>query len=430
MTSESDNSRPVPKVLASTELIEFSALESVDTLQVEKIYRVGEVIMRQGDAGDCAYFIQSGRVVINLQREDGTDLEMGQRGAGNLIGEMAIVDDGPRSATVTAIEDCQLLEISKADFSKAVTNANPIVGLVTKLILMRYRDILQRSENLREFVGVTTDLEQQERVYAEESQVLEAVCMANEFKVAVARKQLFLEYQPFIELESAKVVGFEALMRWRHPQNGAMCPDLFIPMAEDTGLIINATRWAVREACNTLRRIIDKSGDENLFISLNFSAQDFDDSSFLDELLLILRDTGIRPSQIQLEITERLLLRHSESVRQTLIQCRDQGMEIAMDDFGTGYSSLNYLQQYPVSTLKIDQSFIRNMITDNGVLGLVKSILSLSDNMGVSIIAEGVENQEQVDLLKSLRCQVAQGYYFSRPLAEDGAMLLLEPAYD
>lgn len=410
--------------------MELPTLDPVETLQVEKLYRAGEVIMRQGDPGDCAYFIQSGRVLISLKREDGVELEMGQRGAGSLIGEMAIVDDGPRSATVTATEDCRLLAISKADFGKAVKNANPIVGLVTKLILMRYRDILQRSENLREFVGVTTMLEQQERVYAEESKVLEAVRMANEFKVAVARKQLFLEYQPFIELESGNILGFEALMRWHHPDTGPMRPDLFIPMAEDTGLIIEATRWAFREACSALKRMIQLSGNDNLFVSVNFSAQDFDDPAFLDEVMFILHETGIRPSQIHMEITERLLLRHSELVRQTLVLCREQGIEIAIDDFGTGYSSLSYLHQYPVSTLKIDQSFIRNMTSDDGVLGLVKSILSLSDNMGLSIIAEGVENQEQVDLLKSLRCQVAQGYYFARPLAEAAASVMLECKHD
>lgn len=396
-----------------------------DAVQVEKLYRAGEFIMRQGEAGDCAYFIQSGRVQIVLRRADGSELEVGQRGAGSLIGEMAIVDDGPRSATVAALEDCRLLEISKADFSRAVKNANPIVGLVTKLILMRYRDLLQRSENVREFAGETTTIEQQELYHAEESRVLDAVRMANEFKVAVRRKELFLEYQPFIELNTGNILGFEALMRWMHPDTGPMRPDLFIPMAEDTGLIIEATRWAFRESCKTLKRMIAETGNQDLFISVNFSAQDFDDPAFLDEMLFILQETGIHPSQIHLEITERLLLRRSELVKKVLLQCRQYNMQIAIDDFGTGYSSLSYLHQYPVTTLKIDQSFVRDMTTDSGALGLVKSILSLSENMGLSIIAEGVETLEQMDLLKDLKCQVAQGYYFARPLPEEAAMSLL-----
>lgn len=381
--------------------------------------------MRQDEPGDCAYFVQSGRVEIVLQRPDGSEIEVGRRGPGTLIGEMAIVDDGPRSATVRALEDCRLLEISKADFSRAVKNANPIVGLVTKLILMRYRDILQRSENVREFAGVSTVLEQQERYHAEESQVLDAVRMANEFKVAVDRKELFLEYQPFIRIDDDRIIGFEALMRWHHPISGRMRPDLFIPMAEDTGLIIEATRWAFRESCMALKRMITQTGNESLFVSVNFSAQDFDDPAFLDEMLFTLHDTGIHPSQIHLEITERLLLRQSDHVKKILMQCREHGMQVAIDDFGTGYSSLSYLHQYPVTTLKIDQSFVRNMTSDKGALGLVKSILSLSENMGLAIIAEGVETREQVDMLKSLNCQVAQGYFFARPVSEQEAGRLL-----
>jgi diguanylate cyclase len=417
----------VPTNAASDEVRESGDKE---TTQAEKLFRAGEIIMRQGDAGDCAYFIKSGRVGITLRRDDGVELEMGQRGAGSVIGEMAIVDDGPRSATVRAIEDCQLLEISKADFSRAGRNTNPIVGLVTKLILMRYRDVLHRSEALREFADVRTVLEQQERFYAEESHVLEVVLLANEFKVAVAREELFLDYQPFMDVNSGDILGFEALMRWHHPEKGPMAPDLFIPMAEETGLIVDATRWALREACNALRRFIDLSGNESLFVSVNFSAQDFDDPGFLGGILSIVRETGLRPEQLHLEITERLLLHRSESVRQMLIECREKGMEIAIDDFGTGYSSLSYLHQYPVTTLKIDQSFISNMTTDKGALGLVKTILSLNENMGLSIIAEGVETQEQVDLLKSMKCQVAQGFYFSKPLSEEAAALMLRQKHE
>lgn len=397
-----------------------------DPLQIEKLYRAGEFIMRQGEPGHSAYFIQSGRVVISLTRPDGSELEMGQRGAGSLIGEMAIVDDGPRSATVKAMEDCRLLEITKADFARALRNSNPIVGLVTRLILLRYRDVLQRSENIKDFSGATSALEQLERVHAEESRVLELVRMAKEFRVAVARQQLFLEYQPFINMNSGKVIGFEALMRWQHPSKGKMRPDLFIPMAEDTGLIIEATRWAFRESCCALKRMHHACGDFSLFISVNFSAIDFDDPAFADELMFILHEVGVAPELIHIEITERLLLRQSEQVKRVLLRCRELGMHISIDDFGTGYSSLSYLHQYPVSILKIDQSFVRNMMGDENSLGLVKTIISLSENMGFETIAEGVETLEQSRLLVGLRCHVAQGYYFARPMPEEAAIKLLE----
>jgi len=392
--------------------------DPADSLQVEKLYRAGEFIMQQGQAGDSAYFIQSGRVQISLVRPDGSQLLMGERGAGSLIGEMAIVDDGPRSATVQAIEDCRLLEITKADFSRALRNSNPIVGLVTRLILLRYRDVLQRSENIRDFSGITAVVEQQERVHAEESRVLDLVRMANEFRVAVARRQLFLEYQPFVNMRSGEVIGFEALMRWQHPVKGKMSPDLFIPMAEDTGLIVEATRWAFREACNTLRILQQSTGNKTLYMSINFSALDFDEPALLDNMMASLEETGVSPTSIHMEITERLLLRQSEHVRRLLRQCRDLGMEISIDDFGTGYSSLSYLHHYPVSILKIDQSFVRSMIEDRGSMSLVKTIVSLSANMGFETIAEGVETQQQVDCLLDLQCHVAQGYRFARPMTE------------
>jgi diguanylate cyclase len=402
------------------------AFDAADPMQIEKLYRAGEYIMLQGDIGDSAYFIQSGRVLISLTRPDGSELQMGQRGAGSLIGEMAIVDDGPRSATVKALEDCRLLEISKADFTRALRNSNPIVGLVTRLILLRYRDILQRSENIKDFSAATSVLEQLEKVHAEESRVLDLVRMANEFRVAVARNQLFLEYQPFVSMDSGKILGFEALMRWQHPVKGIMRPDLFIPMAEDTGLIIDATRWAFRESCGALKRIQQASGNTSLYMSVNFSALDFDDPAFPDEMMFILHEAGLSPCLIHIEITERLLLRHSDQVRRVLLRCRELGMHISIDDFGTGYSSLSYLHQYPVSILKIDQSFVRNMIGDDSSLSLVKTIISLSENMGFEIIAEGVETLDQAQLLLGLKCQVAQGYYYARPMPEEAATSLLE----
>lgn len=175
------------------------AFDTEDTLQVEKVYRAGESIMRQGEPGDCAYFIQSGRVLINLTRADGSVLQMGNRGHGSLIGEMAIVDVGPRSATVHAVEDCRLLEISKQDFTRALRNSNPIVGLVTRLILLCYRDILQRSKNIRDFDALTTMLEQQEQVHAEESKVLGLVRMAQQLaslKCHVAQSYFYARPMP------------------------------------------------------------------------------------------------------------------------------------------------------------------------------------------------------------------------------------------
>lgn len=395
-----------------------SELESLDDSQIEKFFRAGSTILKQGETGNCAYFILSGRVSISVRRIDNTVVEVGTRSAGNLIGEMAIVDDGTRSATVVAMDDCRLLEISKSDFSKALANASPLVALVTRLILLRYRDVLLRTEDLKGLGNLSDKLEEAEKSTTELSQVLASVKVAKEFRLAIANDQLLLEYQPLVSLEDGSIQGVEALMRWQHPIHGRMPPDDFIPMAEDTGLIVDATWWVFETALAALRRIHDQTGKRDLFITVNVSAQDFNDGAMLDRLLLIVEKNGLEPKHLHLEITERLLLRQSDQVRGLLDQCRKSGMSIAIDDFGTGYSALSYLHTYPVSTLKIDKSFVGQMLGDKQALGLVRSILSLGVNMSLSVFAEGVETEEQAKTLQALNCKIAQGFYFARPMPE------------
>jgi EAL domain-containing protein (putative c-di-GMP-specific phosphodiesterase class I)/CRP-like cAMP-binding protein len=399
----------------------------MDTLQAEKVFNAGEIIMTQGEVGTCAYLIQEGRVGIVVEKQDGKLLQMGTRGEGSIIGEMAIVDSQPRSATIKALEKCTLLEITKEDFARSVDSANPIVRLISQVILMRYRDILRRSQTLISDSPEFPSPEELEREYAESINVVEAIKMASEFKVAIGSGQLFLNYQPIVSIATGEIVAFEALMRWQHPERGVIPPDQFIPMAEDTGLIVDASRWAVREVCGMLGRLDALRPDlSKLYVSVNFSSTDFEDENFLQHLLGTLDDSGTDPSRVHIEITERLLLKQPKNVKETLDMCRARGMGVAIDDFGTGYSSLSYLHQYPIDTLKIDQSFIRKMREDDSVKGLVKSIVLLSENLNIRIIAEGVEEQEEAEFLQTLNCGLAQGYLYSRPVAEDQVLGLLD----
>ena len=399
----------------------------MDTLKAEKFFKAGEVIMAQGDAGTCAYFIQEGRVGIVVEKEDGQILNMGTRGPGSLIGEMAIVDNQPRSAPIRSLENCKLLEITKDDFARSIRGANPIMRLISQVILMRYRDILRRSQMLSSDSPDMPSPELLEKEYAEQINVVQAIKMANEFKVAIASGQLRLHYQPLISIKSGQILGFEALMRWQHPERGLIPPDLFIPMAEDSGLIIEASRWAVREVCQLIKRLdIVRPDLKSDYFSVNMSATDFDEQGFLDAFNCILKGTGTTASRLNLEITERLLLKQPKNVKDTLDKCRELGVGVVIDDFGIGYSSLSYLHQYPIDTLKIDKSFIHMMRRDAKVLGLVKSILSLSENMAIRIIAEGVEEAEEAALLSSLNCDTAQGYFFSSPVTEEFLYSMLE----
>ena len=399
----------------------------METPKAEKLFKAGEVIMSQGEMGTCAYFIQEGRVRIVVEKADGSFLDMGTRGPGSIIGEMAIVDNQPRSATIQTLENCTLLEITKEDFARSVRGANPIVRLISQVILMRYRDILRRSHTLIEDGPECPSPEDSERAYAEQTNVVESIKLANEFKVAIAAKQLILHYQPIDSISTGKVLGFEALMRWQHPERGLVSPDEFIPMAEDSGLIIEACRWALGEVCEMLARLDAVRPDlKDLYVSVNFSATDFEESNFLEAFSEILERNNTPAKRIHIEITERLLLKKPKNVKETLDNCRKLGMKVVIDDFGTGYSSLSYLHQYPIDTLKIDRSFIHNMRNDKAVLGLVKSILTLRENMDIDIVAEGVEELEEAQLLTQLNCDSAQGYYFSRPISETALCALLE----
>lgn len=386
--------------------------------QTRKIFNAGETIMRQGEQGDCAYIIEKGRVEILIEKSNGSITRVGTRGAGTIIGEMAVVDNEPRMATIKAMEECHLLEISKEDFSRRLKNADPVLQITTQVILTRYRDMLTRASILNE-AGAYPTPEDLERGFLDQANTVETIKMANEFRAAIGTDQLSLHYQPIINLASGQVDGFEALMRWNHPEKGNISPAVFIPIAEDTGLIVEASRWALRESCRALRRIEGKIGlDRELFMSVNFSSTDFAEENFLDTLYTILSETDVAPNKVHLEITERLLMNQPQNAKDTLTMCRKAGLGISIDDFGTGYSSLSYLHYYPIDTLKIDQSFIRNMLQDKTSMELVKSIIALGKNMNMKIIAEGVEHAEEAEILKNLGCERAQGYHFSRPHSE------------
>jgi EAL domain-containing protein (putative c-di-GMP-specific phosphodiesterase class I) len=251
--------------------------------------------------------------------------------------------------------------------------------------------------------------------------------MASEFRTAIETGQLSLNYQPIIDLADGTVQGFEALMRWNHPEKGFISPGVFIPVAEDSGLIVEASRWALREACKALKRIEAKTGyEDRLFMSVNFSSTDFAEEHFLQHLYNILSETDVAPHKIHLEITERLLMSQPDNAKATLNMCRQAGLGISIDDFGTGYSSLSYLHYYPIDTLKVDQSFIRNMRNDKTSMELVRSIVALGKNMGMKTIAEGVEEEAEARELKAMGCESAQGYLFAKPLPEEYAITFLK----
>ena len=390
----------------------------MESPQSKKVFKAGEVIMRQGDAGTSAYIIDEGRVEIVIKRVDDVEQSVGTRGPGTMIGEMSIIDNAPRTATVRAVEDCKLLEITREDLSGRLKNADPVLRMVMQVILTRYRDTLTRAD-IRGENKNWPPAEFVELNYADQADAMETIKMANDFKLALQRKELFLHYQPIINLQKGQVSGFEALMRWKHLDRGLISPAVFIPVAEESGMIVAASQWALKESCMALKRLEQRTGfDSNLFMSVNFSSTDFASEDFVDSVYNTISKSDLKPEQVHLEITERLLMDQPDNARDTLAMCRKAGMSIAIDDFGTGYSSLSYLHYFPIDTLKIDRSFVRDMRKNESSMELIKSIIDLGKNMKMKVIAEGVEEKEEAQILRTLGCDMAQGYYFAKPMAE------------
>src|SRR5690606_29219394 len=212
-----------------------------------------------------------------------------------------------------------------------------------------------------------------------------------------------------------QLYGAEALVRWRHPERGLVPPNQFIPLAEEIGLIIPLGAWVIKEASRQVTTW-KNAGVADLVVSVNISALQFHQAGFLAEVQSLLADAGATPFSLELELTESMLMADMELSIQVLQAFRDLGYRIAIDDFGTGFSCLNYLRRLPANILKIDQSFVRDMRTDNASLAIVSSIIRLADSLGMETIAEGVETADELALLERQGCRLMQGYHFSKPL--------------
>ncbi|MEX0162407.1 EAL domain-containing protein [Pseudomonas brassicacearum] len=232
-------------------------------------------------------------------------------------------------------------------------------------------------------------------------------------RLGLLRKEFVLHYQPKLDLKSGKVVGVEALVRWDRPDHGLVYPSDFIPVAEDSGLIVPLSQWVLQEACQQACRW-QAQGMRPLYLSVNVSAIDFRQRGFVEGIARTLKETGLDPTQLELEITESVLMQNVDTTVAVLKAIKQLGIRLAIDDFGTGYSSLSYLQKFPVDVLKIDQSFVGDLSIDSNDAKLVSTIISLGKSLNLHIIAEGVETLEQLEFLKKHQCEEVQGYYFSK----------------
>ncbi len=258
------------------------------------------------------------------------------------------------------------------------------------------------------------------------AQALELLQLENDLRHGIENREFILHYQPIISTKTGNIRGFEALVRWQHPQKGLVFPDKFIHLAEETGLIIPLGEWVLIEACKQLHQWqVKYPNAAELKMSVNLASQQMIEPDFIVKLVEILKKAKISPNSLNLEITETTLMDYGEKTIEILNQIRDKKIQLSIDDFGTGYSSLRYLHQFPINHLKIDRSFINGITIKRQNFEIVRTIVTLAHTLGIHVVAEGVETMEHIKILQSLNCKFSQGYFFSRPVDSKSAELLL-----
>ncbi len=251
------------------------------------------------------------------------------------------------------------------------------------------------------------------------------LAMENSLRRALERQEFLLYYQPQIDVATGSIIGMEALVRWRHPEMGMVSPADFIPLAEETGLIMPIGEWVLRAACTQGKAWRDE-GLGNLIVAVNLSGRQFRQQSLVRSVTDIVTSTGFDPRFLELEITESILVQSVDATVAALRRLKDMGLRVSVDDFGTGYSSLTYLKRFPVDTLKIDQSFTREIATDPGDAAITAAIIAMAEGLSMAVIAEGVETEVQRDCLRDRGCRLMQGYLFGRPAPAEQMRALLQ----
>jgi len=257
------------------------------------------------------------------------------------------------------------------------------------------------------------------------ARLLERLELERDLRQALVDEQLVLHYQPKVDIRSGAIVGAEALIRWRHPVKGMVSPADFIPLAEETGLIVPIGQWALEVACKQVEAW-HLAGYGDMTVAVNISVRQFEQANLCDVVMQALAAAGLAPRFLELEVTETAVMSRPEKATGILEQLRQLGVRISLDDFGTGYSSLNYLKHFPIHSLKIDQTFVRDITTDADDAAIAKLVIALGHEMGHTVIAEGVETEAQLKFLREHHCDEMQGYLFSRPVAADAFTALLE----
>lgn len=398
----------------------------------------GTVLFEKGEVRHCAFLIDSGTVHIYGNDEGGDERLLCVLGEGEIFGELALIDSAPRTARAITATECEIFVIPRDALHERLTGLDPIVSMLMGLLIERYRftrlhlpeSIRQddSGEDLIKKIGKRDGLPASIMQLRDSSSLREAarreLGVEQDLRAAIENREFVAVLQPIMTLKSGKVAGFEALIRWNHPEKGVIMPNNFIPAAERTGMVQHLDRMMLERACEILP-LVRALGTpaEKLFVTVNMSGINFGVADVLQTVKNIMAHHNADPACLKLEVTESALISDPDAAETTLHELRALGLEMALDDFGTGYSSLSYLHRFAFDTIKIDRAFVMGLNEEGSrSVEIVRAIIALARNFGQSVVAEGVEEDEDAQILKALGCDMAQGYLFSRPLAVNDAL--------
>lgn len=378
----------------------------------------GSVLFHQGDAPTSAFLLETGSIEVTTA-QGAHSRRLGVLGPGDLLGEMAVLDDSPRTATARALSDCVLMPIDRKQFAERLDSADPVVRALLLSQISRYRSALAQLSGQSEPLSSAVPTPRTNDALL----AMDKIRLESHLREALDKGDLEVRLQPILDIERNRIAGFEALTRWTHPERGPVSPAEFIALAEETSLIVPVGDYVLDQVCGALQHLRGRVNGEPIFVALNVSGRQLDDAALLDRFLTVVHAHGLQPAQLKIEITESLVLNY-EQVAGIIARCHAAGLKVALDDFGTGYSNLGHLHKLEFDTLKMDQGFVRQM-HEPRCLAIVRAVVAMAHSLGCDIVAEGVETPEQLHALGALGCTYAQGYLIGKPMLLEDAIALV-----